>query len=167
MSWYQAISETPNMEQIVIDPGSVEFKESDRTLMLTSLYLRVYKSYWITVLVKLDDEEYPVLVIKANESTAFLKDHPFKIGFSFIKGQHGNLFGLFVEFNGPYPYTCPTKLLVFFEDFFGLDFEENRNRLLKSLDMERLNIWFAEGEKQQNIWYVFSKTQNSEIRSNN
>lgn len=114
-------------------------------LMLTEFYLRVYQSFWITTLVKLDTQDYPALLIKADNSTTFLKEHPFKIGLSFIKGKTGNLFGLFVEFEGPYPYNCPTKPLVFFEDISGLDHEENRNRLLSNFDTERLHIWLAEG----------------------
>lgn len=145
MSWYYTSSDTPSMEQVVIDPKVVEFKDSQRMLMLTSLYLRIYQSFWISVLLKLDDEDYPAIVIKADESTAFLKDHPFKIGFSFIKGRSGNIFALFFEFEGPCPYKCPTKPLVFFEDILGLDFEENRSRLLRNLDTERLHIWLAEG----------------------
>ena len=145
MSWYYTSSDTPSMEQVVIDPGVIEFKDSQRMLMLSSLYLRIYQSFWISVLLKLDGETYPTIIIKANEATTFLKEHPFKIGFSLIKGQSGNLFALFVEFDGPYPYNCPTKPLVFFEDILGLDFEDNRNRLLKNLDTDRLHIWLAEG----------------------
>lgn len=145
MPWYYTSSDKPTMEQVVIDPGTVEFKESKRMLMLTALYLRIYQSFWISVLLKLDDADCPIIVIKANESTSFLKDHPFKIGFSFIKGRWGNLFALFVEFDGPCPYNCPSKPLVFFEDIFGLDFDENRSRLLRNLDTERFHIWLAEG----------------------
>lgn len=145
MAWYYTRAKSPNMEQVVIIPEGLELQKSKRMLMLTAQYLRVYKSFWTTVLFKSDDEKNPVLLIKANDSTEFLKDHPFLIGLSFIKGEYGNLFAVFVEFEGTYPFNCPTKPLVFFEDILGLDYEENRDRIRRSLNLERLKIWFAEG----------------------
>lgn len=143
--WYVASSRKPCMEQVVLDPGALDFHDEPRMLMLTALHLRVYQSFWISVLIKPDGEEHPVILIKANESTNFLKSQSLKIAFSFIKCATGHMFALFVEFSGPAPYNCPSKPLVFFEDIQGLDHAENRDRLCVQLDTDRFDVWLAEG----------------------
>ncbi len=144
-TWYSAYLNSPKMEQIVIDPGPVLFEESGRRLIFSQRYVRIYQNRWIVILNKFDDDDTPALVIKANESTDFLKDHYFQIGFSLIKGRHGNLFALFVEFEGPYPYNCPTKPLIVFEDVLGLDCEEMRNEILKCIDTDCYHVFLVEG----------------------
>lgn len=144
-TWYHVRSERPDLDQVVLTPGVVDFSDSSRMLMLTAAYLRVYQSFWCSVLVRLDDEDHPALVIKANDSTAALKDHALRIGLSFIRGQSGNLFASFVDSEAPAPERCPFKPLVVFEDIMGLDHEENRDRLQRQLDCQRLHIWLAEG----------------------
>ena len=129
------------MQQIVIDPGKIDFEPAHRMLMLAGPYTRVYERFWTSALIKLDDEENPTLLIKATQSTKLLKDHPFKIGVSFIKGEFGNLFSIFVQFGGPSPFNCPTKPLVVFEDILGMDFAEVHDRLTHQMEMENLNIW--------------------------
>jgi hypothetical protein len=143
--WYVANSGKPRMVQLVLDPGALDFRDEPRMLMLTGLYLRVYQSFWISVLLKLDGAERPAILIKANESTSFLKSQPLKIAFSFIKAATGNMFALFVEFAGPAPFNCPSKPLVFFEDIQGLDHDENRDRIRVQLDADRFDVWLAEG----------------------
>ena len=133
------------MDQVVLTPGVLEFEESARMLMLTATYLRIYQSFWCSVLVRLDDEDAPALVIKADDSTAALKDHALRIGLSFIRGTSGNLFASFVDSEAPAPERCPFKPLVVFEDIQGLDHEENRDRLRHQLDADRLHVWLAEG----------------------
>ena len=133
------------MEQVVIAPGVLEFQPSSRQLMLTAVYLRVYQSFWCSVLMRLDSADCPALVIKAKDSTKLLKDHPLRVALSFIKSGSGNLFASFVDFDAPAPPKCPFAPLVVFEDIQGLDHEENRNRLLQQLDTKRLHIWLAEG----------------------
>lgn len=156
MPWYVASSRKPRMEQLVLDPGALDFRDEPRMLMLTALYLRVYQSFWISVLLKLDGAERPVILVKANESTSSLKSQPLKIAFSFIKGEAGNMFALFVEFAGPAPFNCPTKPLVFFEDIQGLDHAENRDRLRAQLDADRFDVWLAEGGSAKVVGDVMS-----------
>jgi len=144
-SWYHARSARPDMDQVVLTPGVLDFQESGRMLMLTATYLRVYQSFWCSVLVRLDDEDAPALVIKADDSTAALKDHALRIGLSFVRGTSGNLFASFVDSKAPAPERCPFKPLVVFEDIQGLDHEENRDRLRHQLDADRIHVWLAEG----------------------
>lgn len=154
--WYVASSRRPRMEQLVLHPGALDFRDEPRMLMLTALYLRVYQSFWISVLLRPDGAERPVILIKANESTGTLKSQPLKIAFSFIKGATGNMFALFVEFAVPAPFNCPTKPLVFFEDIQGLDHAENRDRLRAQLDAEQFDVWLAEGGEAKVVGDVMS-----------
>ncbi len=149
MNWYQGKDSPQSVNEVVVEVKSPKAVESKfGMMMLGSKYQMLRTNEWVTGYFRMDGDEGPYLLVRADGYVDKLKGQPFRIAHCFYKMKAGGLFAIFIDFPGlkgpggpsnPFPF-------ILFEMIRGIDMDDERARIFDAINRPNIHLCFAEGD---------------------